>query len=133
MEIARFYVDFNKYTFSIYPAKFKCDLCLENKANLIFKKDNNMYYICKTCSKAKIIAIFHYLTNGKFSSIRVLTNRHYIIVKRIKNNGFCNCKNNVEFEFNKYKVNSNYICQDCLKEKLIEIKNYLLTVISVKK
>jgi len=132
VEIARFYVDFNKYSFSILKTNFKCNLCLENKAHVIFKKNNNVYYICKICSKEKIITLFHTLTIGKFNSERLLTNRHYLIVKRIKYDGLCKCKNKVEFEISKYKINHSLICQNCLKEELIPIKNYLLTLISVK-
>ena len=132
MEIARIYLDYSKYSFSIYNTNNLCDLCLENKANILFKKNNNVYYICKTCSKAKVIEIFFKLISGKFNSTRLSTNRHYYIIKRIKYDGLCNCKNKVEYEISKYKINHSYVCGNCLKEELIKLKNYLLMIITVK-
>jgi hypothetical protein len=132
VEIARFYIDYNKYSFSIYTCDFKCELCLKNKASVIYKKNNNVYYICKTCSKTKIIEIFYLLISGKFTSGRISTNRYYYIIKRIKYNALCKCNNKVEFEISKYKINHSYVCENCLRQELIVVKNYLLTIISVK-
>jgi hypothetical protein len=132
VEIARIYLDYNKYSFTIKKTNEICELCLENKANVLFNKNNNVYYICKSCSKAKIITLFYTLINGKFTSVRISTNKHYYIIKRIKHNSFCNCQNQVEFEICKYKINHNYICGNCLKQELIKIKNYLLIIITVK-
>jgi protein-arginine kinase activator protein McsA len=138
MEIGRFYIDFNKYAIMLYNGNLNCDLCLENKASFYFWKiqDNILfhYYLCRFCLKAKIIELFNNLIKGYFNSIRLITNRHYLIIKRIRHNSHCDfCKNNIEFELSRYKMKYYYICSECLKEELIKVKDYLMVIISVKK
>jgi protein-arginine kinase activator protein McsA len=138
VEILRFYIDFVKYCIDLKEANLNCELCFENKSKYYFwKSENNIkygYYICKFCLKAKVIELFNNLTKGYFNSIKLLTNRHYITVKRIKYNSYCNsCKEKIEFEISKYKLKNYYLCTDCLKKELIEIKDYIMVLISVKK